>query len=92
MRPPPGSTPTISLVEWLEADGRELVRDYDRLYVPRNDPRYLKRNALVALGNTGTDEHLPLLEGFADDDDELLREHAAWAVERVRARAVGSRA
>ncbi len=31
-------------------DGEELVRRYDRLYVPRNDPRYLRRNALVALG------------------------------------------
>ena len=39
----PGSRPT--------ADA--LVDEYDRLYVPRNDPRWLRRNALVALGNTG---------------------------------------
>ena len=32
---------------------RALVGDYDRLYVPRNDPRWLRRNALVALGNIG---------------------------------------
>jgi epoxyqueuosine reductase len=85
-RPPPGSTPTVSLVEWLEADGRELVEAYDRLYVPRNEPRYLRRNALVALGNCGADEHLPLLERYAEDEDELLREHAAWAIERIRRR------
>ena len=30
---------------------------YDRLYFPRNDPRFLRRNALVALGNTGAREH-----------------------------------
>ena len=41
---------------WLEADGRELVDELDRLYVPRNDPRWLRRNALVALGNVGDDE------------------------------------
>ena len=29
---------------------RELVERYDRLYVPRNDPRCLRRNALVARG------------------------------------------
>jgi epoxyqueuosine reductase len=84
--PPPGSTPTVSLVEWLEADGRELVAAYDRLYVPRNEPRYLRRNALVALGNSGADEHLPLLERYAEDEDELLREHAAWAIARIRRR------
>ena len=52
--------PTVSLVEWLEADGEELVRRYDRLYVPKNDPRYLRRNALVALGNVGRPEHAGL--------------------------------
>ena len=49
---PPDAEPRVSLLEWLEADGEELVRRYDRLYVPRNDPRYLKRNAEIALGNS----------------------------------------
>ena len=31
----------------------ELVDELERLYVPRNDPRWLRRNALVALGNVG---------------------------------------
>lgn len=79
--------PTVSLVAWLEADGAELVRRYERLYVPRKRPRYLKRNALVALGNTGGPEHLPAVERFLDDPDPLLREHAAWAAERLRERA-----
>ena len=37
-RSPAGAEPVVSLVEWLEADGVELVERYDRLYVPRNDP------------------------------------------------------
>ena len=38
---------------WLDAE-RSLDDDLlRRLYVPRNDPRWLERNALVALGNTG---------------------------------------
>jgi epoxyqueuosine reductase len=76
----------IDLREWLEADGRTLVTEYDRLFVPRNDPRWLRRNALVALGNTGDSSHEQLLERFAADDDELLAEHAAWALAEVRAR------
>ena len=48
---PAGAEPVVSLVDWLEADGDELRRRYDRLFVPRNDPRFLRRNALVALGN-----------------------------------------
>ena len=41
-------------------------------------PRYLRRNALVALGNVGGAEHEPRsLERYAADDDALVREHAA---------------
>jgi epoxyqueuosine reductase len=68
----------VSLVEWLEADDTDLARRYDRLYVPRNDGRYLKRNAIVAAGNTGVAREQ--LERYARDDDELLREHAQWAL------------
>jgi epoxyqueuosine reductase QueG len=51
------------------------------LFVPHNDPRYLRRNALVALGNAGGDP--ALAEPFAQGDDPLLREHAEWALERL---------
>ncbi len=77
----------VDLVGWLQDDGRELIERFDRLYVPRNDPRFLQRNALVALGNTGSKEHVPVLERFAAGEDELLAEHAAWALGRIRARA-----
>jgi epoxyqueuosine reductase len=76
----------VDLVEWLEADGRSLVDELDRLYVPRNDARWLRRNALVALGNVGDRSHEPLLERLAHDDDEVVREHASWALEQVRSR------
>lgn len=76
----------VDLVEWLERDGRALVAEYDRLYVPRNDPSWLRRNALVALGNNGAREHEPVLRRFAEDDDVVLREHAAWALGRIRER------
>ena len=73
----------VDLVEWLEGDGRAVVDRFERLYVPRNDPRWLQRNALVAFGNIGTDEHEPLLERFAAGEDELLAEHATWALARI---------
>jgi epoxyqueuosine reductase len=84
---PDDATPTISLVDWLERDGRELVAEFDRLYVPRNDPRWLRRNALVALGNNGTPEHLPVVERWARSDDAIVRETATWAQERIAERA-----
>jgi len=81
--PPAGAEPFVSLVDWLEAGNDDLMRRYERLYVPRNDARYLRRNALVALGNTGRAEDLPAIARFLDDPDPLLREHAEWAVARL---------
>jgi epoxyqueuosine reductase len=84
---PAGATPHVRLAEWLEGDGAELRKRFDRLFVPRNDPRYLRRNALIALGNTGAPADAALAEPFLEDEDELLREQAEWTVARINRRA-----
>jgi epoxyqueuosine reductase len=81
--PPDEAEPNISLVDWLEAEDAELRARYERLFVPRNDPRYLRRNALVALGNSGGPEHRTHVEPYAASNDGLLREHAEWALARM---------
>ncbi len=48
---PPDATPHVSLVDWLRSDPDELRREFDRLYVPRNDGRFLQRNARIAAAN-----------------------------------------
>jgi epoxyqueuosine reductase len=76
----------VSLVEWLERDGADLVSDFDRLYVPRNDPRWLRRNALVAAGNVGSTALGPLVDRYAADPDPILGETARWARARMQER------
>jgi epoxyqueuosine reductase len=83
---PAGAEPHVRLTDWLEGDGASLTKRYERLYVPKNDARYLRRNALVALGNTGDLADLSLAERFLEGDDELLREQAEWAVARIEER------
>jgi epoxyqueuosine reductase len=82
----PDATPTVSLVDWLERDGAELVAEFDRLYVPRNDPRWLRRNALVALGNGGGADDSDTLVRVAAGDDEMLAETAEWSLGQIAAR------
>jgi epoxyqueuosine reductase len=48
---PAGAEPHVDLVDWLESDPTELRERYARLYVPRNDGRFLQRNARIALAN-----------------------------------------
>src|SRR5262249_37767019 len=77
----------VDLLAWL-GEGRLDEDLLARLYVPRNDPRWLRRNALVALGNSGEDEPAAreALHPPADGDDEPLAAHARWALERLEAR------
>ncbi len=85
----------VDLAWMLTASGEALLERYDRFYIPRRDPDYLRRNALVAVGNTGLERYLPLVRPYVADKNWILRAHAVWAwgalggdedvlVERVR--------
>jgi epoxyqueuosine reductase len=85
--PPAGAEPVVSLLDWLQAPSQELRDRYARLYFPKNDPRYLRRNALVAAGNSADTSLMEAVRPHAEGDDQLLREHAEWALARLEGRA-----
>lgn len=61
---------------WREATRGTAMR--------RSRYRGLMRNALVAAGNSGDSELIPLLVRFAEGEDPLLEEHARWALSRLQ--------
>jgi epoxyqueuosine reductase len=73
-------------VDWLRSDPDELRRRFERLYVPRNDGRRLRLNALVAAGNVGGDGERDAVADLLGDSDETTREVAAWALARLEER------
>jgi epoxyqueuosine reductase len=50
----------------------------------RSKRRGVLRNVCIAMGNSGNAAFIPLLEALADDEEALIREHAAWALARLR--------
>jgi len=86
MEPAPDATSSVSLVDWLQRDGPELVEEFDRLYVPRKDARWLRRNALIAAGNVGGPDETESVGRCCDSEDEMLRDTALWALDRLAAR------
>jgi len=79
--------PVVRLRDWLERDGRSLLEEFGRLYIPRNDARWLRRNALITAGNVGTVALSGAVESFVDDPDPVLRSSAQWALARIAERA-----
>jgi len=90
--PRDGAQDGVDIVDLLAADDATVMRRHGRWYIADRDPRYVRRNALVVLGNTGA-AHDPAvsetIERYLDDPDPMLRSHAAWARDRVAARAEG---
>jgi len=76
----------VSVLDLLRADDADLMRSYGRWYIPRREPRYLRRNALVVLGNIGEpddEEVVGVVKKFIVDPDPMLRAHAVWAARRM---------
>ncbi len=86
--PPPGpdDEQVVDLAWVLQASDEDLVSRFSRWYIPRRQARYVRRNALVALGNSA-DGDSPAVERVLQlalrDTDPLVREHAQWAAKRL---------
>ncbi len=79
----------VNLLELLASDDQALLERHGRWYIANRDPRYLRRNAIVALGNgaqTDDGRVREVLAGHTQGNDPLLAEHAVWALGRLDAR------
>ena len=76
----------VDVLDLLVATDEQLLARHGRWYIPRRDPRYLRRNALVVLGNVG-DPRDPVVRDAVraalEGDDSLLRAHAVWTARRL---------
>jgi epoxyqueuosine reductase len=71
-------------LDWLaEISVEEFRRTFRGSPVRRAKRAGLRRNAVIAMGNSGDRKFLPLLEKLAVDDDKVLAESAAWAIQKL---------
>ena len=85
-RPPATDSTWVSLPELLNATDSELMARFGRWYIPRREPRYLRRNALVVLANVGDPaqpEVRQAVERALADTDPLVAAHAVWCARRL---------
>jgi epoxyqueuosine reductase len=72
-----------SLVEWMTMTQEELSARFKGSPIKRTKRRGLLRNVAVALGNGGSPKAIPALAVALNDEEPLIRGHAAWALGRV---------
>jgi epoxyqueuosine reductase len=72
-----------ALIEWMGMTQEEFSRRFKNSPVKRTNRRGLLRNVAVALGNWGAPEAVPALVAALDDEEPLVRGHAAWTLGQI---------
>ena len=71
-------------LDWLaEMTGEEFQTKFRGSPIRRAKRSGLRRNAVVAMGNSGDRRFVPLLEKLASDEDPGVAEHAKWAAAKL---------
>ncbi len=76
----------VDVLDLLDASDHDVLDRHGRWYIAAREPRWLRRNALVVLGNTGDGRDgrtQTTLATYREHADEMLAEHARWASERL---------
>jgi epoxyqueuosine reductase len=76
----------VPVLEVLAASDEELLARHGRWYIPQRKPVYLRRNALVVLGNIGDGRDPAVRTALADalhSTSAVLRAHAVWSARRL---------
>ncbi len=79
----------VDLIEILGLSEEDFRQRYRGRGIMRTKRRGLLRNAALILGNQGSMAALPALQKALADPEQLIREAAQWAIERIEARASG---
>jgi len=72
-----------SLKEYLAMTPEKFRKRFEGTNVLRAKYRGFIRNCLVAAGNSNRADLRPDIERHLQSDDEMIREHAQWALERL---------
>jgi epoxyqueuosine reductase len=73
------------VLEWLaRLDVAEFREKFRGSPLKRTKRSGIRRNAVVAMGNSGNQKFLPLLTKLSDDEDQVVVEHARWAADKLR--------
>jgi len=77
------STAESDLVTLAGMTPDDFAQRYRQTAIKRTKWRGLMRNMAVALGNTRDPNVLPALEQLLNQDDAMIRRHAAWALAQI---------
>lgn len=74
-------------VFWLlDATNEEILEQFQSWYIPKRNPDFIRRTAIVVLGNSALEKDVRAvtqLQKYLNHENSLLRAHAVWAAKRL---------
>lgn len=70
----------IDIEEILFISNKEFKEKYGSMSGSWRGKNILRRNGIIALGNTKDKKNLPILKPFLRDSSPMIREYTAWAI------------
>lgn len=79
--------PDVEIFDLLDDEDDRLMSRFGRWYIAGRDPTWLRRNALIILGNVApipvSERVRRTIESYLGHRDQFLRAHAVWASGRL---------
>ncbi len=72
----------LAFMDLLAMEDGELLDRFSWWYVPRREGRFIRRNLLVAPGNSGEEAAWPAIREHVRHRSSMIRSHAVWALAR----------
>lgn len=83
---PIDSRPWLSVLSLLTSDDEMMLDSVGSWYIAERNPDWVRRNALIVLGNIGDPQNTEIrevLSSYLEHPDPMLRAHAVWAAARL---------
>ncbi|MGF7185654.1 epoxyqueuosine reductase [Desulfitispora alkaliphila] len=73
-----------NLMEIVEMDNKRFKETLGKTAAGWRGRTTLQRNAIIALGNWGHEQAIPVLTKALNDQREVIRHHAKWALDQIK--------
>ena len=76
----------MSLIQFLGLNGNDFMSLFRKSPVKRLGRERFLRNVCIAIGNSGKMKDIPHLRKVINEESELIKEHAKWAIDAIKSR------
>jgi len=73
----------VNIINFLQKNEEEILKQYNRFYIPKMDASFLKRNALISLANNPSNDAQNIFLQYLTHSNSELVMYSIWSLWRI---------